>query len=319
MNEATGDGKDLALISVVASCFNEEDNVGELYRRVCSVFERLGRYRFEMVLIDNASTDNTSSRLRELAAADSRVRVILNARNFGHIRSPMHAILQARGKAIIPMASDLQDPPEMIEQFIQGWESGYKKVIAVKPVTRENFLVFGMRSLFYRILNRISEIPLIQNATGFGLYDKEIIDQIRKMQDPYPYFRGLVNEVGFDTQIVTFEQPRRLHGITKNNFYTLYDIAMLGITNHSKVPLRIATIGGFLMSAFSLCIGFVYLIYKLLRWNEFAVGQAPLVIGLFLLFSIQLFFIGLLGEYILAIHRQVLNRPLVVEKERINF
>lgn len=309
----------MSRISVVAPCYNEEDNVDEFCRRVFAVFERMPQHELEILFIDNASSDRTSDRLRALAAADRRVKVILNARNFGHVRSPMHGVLQATGDAVIPMASDLQDPPEMLVKFIEGWQQGYKQVVAVKPVSRENRVVFALRQLFYGTLNRISEIPLIENFTGFGLYDRSVIDYIAKLDDPYPYFRGLVSEIGYDTLIVEFEQPRRLRGVTKNNFYTLYDIAMLGITNHSKLPLRVATIGGFAMSGLSLLVALGYLIYKLVRWNEFAVGQAPLVIGLFFLFSVQLFFIGLLGEYVLAIHRQVLHRPLVVEKERINF
>ena len=309
----------MSRISVVAPCFNEEDNVDELHRRVSAVFDGFPQHQLELLFIDNASSDGTSERLRVLAAGDPRVKVILNARNFGHIRSPMHGVLQAGGDAVIPMASDLQDPPEMLKAFIEGWERGYRKVVAVKPVSRDNAVAFALRKLYYSSLDRISEIPLIQNFTGFGLYDRTVIDYIRQLDDPYPYFRGLVSEVGFDTLIVEFEQPRRVRGVTKNNFYTLYDIAMLGITNHSKLPLRIATIGGFAMSALSLFTAFVYFVYKLVRWNEFAVGQAPLVIGLFFLFGVQMFFIGLLGEYVLAIHRHVLHRPLVVEKERINF
>ncbi len=309
----------MSLISVVAPCFNEEDNVAELHRRVSAVFERWPEHTLELIFIDNASSDRTAERLRALAAADPRVKVIFNARNFGHLRSPMHAILAARGDAVIPMASDLQDPPEMIADFVDGWQRGYKKVVAVKPVSAENRVVFEFRRLYYAMLNRISEIPLIPNFTGFGLYDRDVIDYVRKLDDPYPYFRGLVSEVGYDTLVVEFEQPRRARGVTKNNFYTLYDIAMLGITNHSKLPLRIATMGGFALSAASFVVALVYLIYKLVNWYAFDVGQAPLVIGLFFLFSVQLFFIGLLGEYVLAIHRHVLHRPLVVEKERINF
>ncbi|MBF0134902.1 MAG: glycosyltransferase family 2 protein [Magnetococcales bacterium] len=306
-------------ISVVASCFNEEENVEELYRRVVLVFENLARYELEMVLIDNASTDATAAKLRGLAQRDKRVKVILNARNFGHIRSPMHAFLAATGDAVITMVSDLQDPPELIPAFLEAWEEGFLKVVAVKPTAQENFIVFNLRKLFYRFLNAISEIPLINNFTGFGLYDRIVVEHMRALQDPYPYFRGLVNEIGFAMKTVTFDQPRRVRGLTKNNFFTLYDIAMLGITNHSKLPLRMATIGGFLMSAFSLLVALGYLMYKLMFWNEFALGLAPMVIGLFFLFSVQMFFVGLLGEYILAIHRHVLNRPLVVEKERINF
>ena len=306
-------------ISVVAPCYQEEDNVDELYRRVAAVFATRPQHELELLFIDNASSDRTLERLRAIASGDPRVRVIVNARNFGHVRSPMHGVLQASGDAVIPMASDLQDPPEMLAQFIDGWERGYRKVVAVKPVSNENRLTFGLRRLYYRTLNRISEIPLIENFTGFGLYDRAVIDYIRALDDPYPYFRGLVSEVGYDTLIIHFDQPRRLRGVTKNNFYTLYDIAMLGITNHSKLPLRIATIGGFAMSAISFLIAVGYLLYKLFNWYAFEVGQAPLVIGLFFLFSVQLFFIGLLGEYVLAIHRHVLHRPLVVEKERINF
>ena len=309
----------MSLISVVAPCYNEEDNVDELYRRVVAVFEAWPHHALELLFIDNASSDRTSDRLRALAAGDPRVKVIINARNFGHIRSPMHGVLSASGAAVVPMASDLQDPPEMIRTFVEGWERGYKKVVAVKPVSNSNPVMFALRRLYYSVLNRISEIPLINDFTGFGLYDRSIIDYLRRLNDPYPYFRGLVSEIGYDTLVVMFEQPRRLRGVTKNNFYTLYDIAMLGITNHSKLPLRVATMGGFVMSAMSLAVAVTYLVYKLANWYAFDAGQAPLVIGLFFLFSVQLFFIGLLGEYVLAIHRHVLNRPLVVEKERINF
>ena len=309
----------MSLISIVAPCYNEEDNVDELYRRVVAVFDAWPHHTLELLFIDNASSDRTSDRIRALAAGDRRVKAIFNARNFGHIRSPMHGVLSASGDAVVPMASDLQDPPEMIRTFVEGWERGYKKVVAVKPVSNSHPVMFALRRLYYSVLNRISEIPLINDFTGFGLYDRSIIDYLRKLNDPYPYFRGLVSEVGYDTMVVTFEQPRRMRGVTKNNFYTLYDIAMLGITNHSKLPLRVATMGGFAMSAASLAVAIAYLVYKLVNWYAFEVGQAPLVIGLFFLFSVQLFFIGLLGEYVLAIHRHVLNRPLVVEKERINF
>lgn len=309
----------MALISVVAPCFNEEANVDELHERIVAVFERYPQHALELLFIDNASSDGTAARLRDIAARDPRVKVILNARNFGHVRSPMHAVLAATGDAVVPMASDLQDPPEMLAAFIDGWDRGYKKVVAVKPVAKDRSLTFGLRRLYYTTLNRISEIPLIDNFTGFGLYDRSVVDYIRKLDDPYPYFRGLVSEVGYDTLVVEFAQPRRLRGVSKNNFYTLYDIAMLGITNHSKLPLRVATMGGFAMSALSFLVALAYFVYKLVNWYAFEVGQAPLVIGLFFLFSVQLFFIGLLGEYVLAIHRQVLHRPLVVEKERINF
>lgn len=305
-------------ISVVAGCFNEQDNVEEFYRRVVAVFDRLGHYELELLMIDNASNDDTVARLRILADSDKRLKIIINARNFGHIRSPFHAMLQATGDAIITMASDLQDPPEMIETLIAGWEQGFKKVVAVKPDSNESSFLAPVRRWYYRVLNRISDMPLLENFTGFGLYDRIVIEHVRAMKDPYPYFRGMITEVGFESMRIEFNQPQRQRGMSSSNFMILYDIAMLGITNHSRLPLRIATIAGFFMSGLTMLVALGYLVYKLLRWNDFAVGQAPLVIGLFLLFSIQLLFIGLLGEYVLAIHRHVLNRPLVVEKERIN-
>ncbi len=255
----------------------------------------------------------------KLAAEDARVKVILNARNFGHIRSGYHAFLQARGDAAVIMASDLQDPPDLIPTLIAKWEEGAKAVAAVKNESEETRLFFLLRRTYYRLIRRLAEFDIIQNFTGFGLYDRAIIDYCRKLDDPYPYFRGLISEIGLPTARVPFVQPRRKRGFTKNNFYTLYDIAMLGITNHSKVPLRLATMMGFGMSLMSLLVAIVYMIYKLIFWYNFPIGLAPIIIGLFLFSSVQLFFIGILGEYIGAIHTQVLHRPLVVEKERINF
>ncbi len=307
------------LISVVAGCYNEQDNVDELYERVRRVFEALPQYRWEMILIDNASTDHTAERLRALAAADERVKVILNARNFGHIRSPYHAMLQARGDAVITIVSDLQDPPELIPQFLAKWEEGFKAVVGVKAASEESPVFFFVRRCYYKLVHRLADVEIIQNCTGFGLYDQEFVRLCRRLDDPYPYFRGLVSEFGLATARIPYQQPVRKRGLTKNNFYTLYDIAMLGLTNHSKVPLRLATMLGFALAFLSLLVSAGYLVYKLLFWQNFAVGVAPVVIGLFLFCSVQLFFIGVLGEYIGAIHTQVLRRPLVVEKERLNF
>lgn len=309
----------MKLISIVASCFNEEDNVKPLYERICAQFEQLPDYRFELILADNASTDRTVEHIRELAGTDKRVKLICNARNFGHIRSPMHAMLQARGDAVIGMASDLQDPPELIPEFIRRWEEGFRVVVGVKPKSKERWLMFIIRRLYYKTIGRISEVRQIQNFTGFGLYDREFIEIVRGMDDPCPYFRGIVAEIGFEHAEIPFTQPQRTRGITKNNFYTLYDLAMLGITSHSKLPIRIATMGGFALSALSLLTAAAYLVYKLIRWNDFSVGIAPILIGFFFFASVQLFFIGILGEYIAAIHTQVLKRPLVIEKERLNF
>lgn len=307
------------LISVVTPCFNEEDNVEELYQRIRAQFEQLPAYDYEHIFIDNASSDRTVERVKALAARDKRVRLIVNARNFGHIRSPMHALMQARGAAVIALASDLQDPPELIPDFVRQWEAGFRIVAGVKPKSQETPLMFMVRRLYYRTIGRISEIRLIENFTGFGLYDRSVMDVVRQLDDPYPYFRGLIADIGFPVAEVPYVQPRRVRGITKNNFYTLYDMAMLGITSHSKLPIRVATMGGFVLSALSLLASFGYLVYKLLHWNEISFGMAPILIGFFFFASVQLFFIGILGEYIAAIHTQVLKRPLVVERERVNF
>jgi polyisoprenyl-phosphate glycosyltransferase len=307
-------------ITVVSGCYNEEENVRELYERITRVFaEQLPQYSYDMILIDNCSTDKTVHVLREICKEDSRVKVIVNTRNFGHIRSGYHALLQARGEAVIAMASDLQDPPEMIPQFVQKWEEGSKIVLAQKTNSDESPLFFFVRKVYYSLINRLSEIPLVKNVTGFGLYDRCVVDDIRRINDPYPYFRGLICDLGYERSLVPFRQPVRKRGLTKNNFYTLYDLAMLGITNHSKIPLRLATFSGFCLGGVSFFVGLAYLICKLLFWSRFQAGTAPVVIGLFFLGAIQLFFVGIIGEYVGSIHTQVLNRPPVIEKERINF
>lgn len=306
-------------ISIVSGCYNEKENLPVLLSRLRTVTAKHPEYEFEIIVIDNASTDGSVNVLRNEAKQDARLKVILNARNFGHIRSPYHAMLQASGDAVVYLASDLQEPPELISEFIEKWESGYKAVVAVKNQSEETPLFFLVRRCYYRLVNRLAEIDTIQNFTGFGLYDRQIIETCRSINDCYPYFRGLISEIGLPTATVPYVQPVRQRGLTKNNFYTLYDIAMLGITNHSKVPLRLATMLGFAASFVSFVVGLVYLVYKLLFWNEFSVGIAPLVIGISFFASVQLVFIGILGEYIGSIHTQILNRPLVVEKERINF
>jgi glycosyltransferase involved in cell wall biosynthesis len=307
------------LISIVTPCYNESENVDELVRRIRAVMDGFPQYDYEHLLIDNASKDDTVEKIKRIAAEDQHIRLIANCRNFGHIRSPVHAIFQARGDAVISMASDLQDPPEMISEFLKQWEAGFKVVIGVKPKSRETPLMFLLRRSYYRLIGKMSDVPLIENFTGFGLYDREVIATIRSLDDPYPYFRGLIAELGYSRAEIPFEQPRRMRGVTKNNFYTLYDLAMLGITSHSKLPLRLATMSGFILSFISLLIAIGYGLAKLLFWNSFSLGMAPLVVGLFFFGSVQLFFIGLLGEYIGAIHTQVMKRPLVIEKERINF
>jgi glycosyltransferase involved in cell wall biosynthesis len=306
------------LISIVTPCYNEQDNVQELSSRIAAVMAGLP-YDYEHIFIDNRSTDDTVAAIKALAAKDKRIKLIVNARNFGHIRSPYHAILQTRGDAVIAIASDLQDPPEMIAEFVHQWENGFKTVLAVKPESHESSLMFRLRSLYYKLVASISDVPLIQNSTGAGLFDRAVIDVLKKIDDPYPYFRGLVSEIGFPIALVPFKQPRRARGVTKNNFYTLFDLAMLGITNHSKVPLRLMTMGGFVMSLGSLAVAFIFLIRKLLYWHSFQLGLAPILIGMFFLGAIQMFFIGMLGEYVGAIYTQVRKLPLVTEEERVNF
>lgn len=306
------------LISIVTPCYNEEENIDELCQRIAAAMAALP-YDYEHICIDNASTDSTVEKIKYIAARDKRVKLIINARNFGHIRSPYHGILQSSGDACVLIAADLQDPPEMISQFVQRWEEGFKTVLATKPESEESRLMYAVRSTYYRIIDRISEVPLVRNATGAGLFDKAVVDILRKIDDPYPYFRGLVCEIGFPIACVPFKQPKRKRGITKNNFYTLYDIAMLGITNHSKVPLRVMTIGGFILAMLSMAAAMFFLIAKLFFWNSFSMGIAPILIGIFFFGAIQMLFIGLLGEYIGAIYTRVRGLPLVVELERVNF
>lgn len=306
------------LISIVTPCYNEEDNVIELSNRIKKTMAMLP-YDYEHIYVDNSSTDSTVKIIKELASIDYRVKLIVNARNFGHIRSPYYGILQSSGDACILIASDLQDPPEMIEEFLKKWEEGFKTVLAVKPESEESRVMFFIRKIYYRLISKISEVKLVQNATGAGLFDRDVLDILRKIQDANPYFRGLLCEIGFPIGLVPFKQPRRQRGITKNNFYTLFDLAMLGITNHSKVPLRLMTIGGFLVSFVSALTAIGFLVAKMLYWDSFQLGTAPILIGLFFFGAIQAFFIGIIGEYIGSIYTQVRNMPLVIELERVNF
>lgn len=309
----------MKLISIVTPCFNEEENVEELYQQIKAIFKQLPQYRYEHIFIDNASTDKTVPILRSIAAKDKAIKIIVNSRNFGHIRSPYYGLLQARGDAVVLVVADLQDPPELIKTFIQKWEMGNKIVIGVKPRSEESRLMSSIRRLGYYWIGRIADIKLIKNFTGFGLYDRDVIKTLHAYDDPYPYFRGMIADIGFDIVEIAYNQPKRKHGFSKNNFYTLYDIGMLGITSYSKIPMRLAAMGGFFLSAVSLFISLVFFIVKLLFWNTFNAGMAPVMIGLFFFSSVQLFFIGLLGEYIASINTRVMKRPLVVEKERINF
>jgi glycosyltransferase involved in cell wall biosynthesis len=307
-------------ICVMTPCYNEETNVRAIYQAVRNVFAGLaGRYDYEHLFVDNASTDGTVAIVKELGATDPRVKLIVNTRNFGAIRSHHHGLLQAGGDAVVFLVADLQDPPAMILDFIRKWEEGFKIVIGVKTQSEESAAMFAVRKVYYNLASRLSEVELVKNFMGFGLYDREVIETFRKFEDTYPYFRGLVSEVGYPIYRFEYTQNRRKRGITSTNFYVLYDLAMLGITNHSKVPLRMATLLGFATACLSLLVAAGYFVAKLVFWNYFTLGVAPLIIGMFFFGSVQLFFIGIIGEYIGAIHTQVMKRPLVVEKERFNF
>jgi glycosyltransferase involved in cell wall biosynthesis len=306
-------------ITILTPCYNEEENVREVYDRVRAVMASLPDYRYEHLFIDNASTDNTFAILKATASVDTNVKVIRNARNFGHIRSPFYGVLQATGDAVMSIVADLQDPPEMIPQFIELWEQGYPIVIAVKKSSEENAVMFRIRKAYYRLVQRLSGIQTYENFTGFGLYDRKVVEIIREFNDPYPYFRGIIAEIGLPHAEIPFHQRVSKRGITKNNFYTLYDMAMLGITNLSKVPLRAVTFAGFMGSFLCVLTAIAYLVYKLIFWNEFSVGIAPLVIGMFFMGSLQLVFVGIIGEYVGQIHTLVQRRPLVIEQDRINF
>ena len=308
------------LISLVTPCYNEEGNVAKVYEQVKVVIEgQLNNYDYEHIFIDNASTDNTVEILKDIAKNDKSVKIIVNSRNFGHIRSPVYAMMQASGDVVVSLVADLQDPPEMIVDFIRSYEDGYNIVLGIKESSKENSLMFKIRRLYYGFLKKISETEIYENYTGFGLYDKKTIEALHRMPDAYPFFRGMIAEIGYKVKKISYKQPIRVKGVTKNNFYTLYDIGILGLINNSKVLLRLSIFIGFIVGFLSIIVGTYYLAMKLMFWDSLSLGFAPLLVGGSLMFSILLFFIGILGEYIGQIYTQLLNRPLVFEKERINF
>jgi polyisoprenyl-phosphate glycosyltransferase len=307
-------------ISIVTPCYNEQENVVDLCARVRAVMGAHPEYRYEHILIDNCSTDQTVAVLKGIALQDPNVKIIVNARDFGPMRSHMHAMFQASGDAVILMASDLQDPPEMIGDFIRLWEAGNPMVLAIKTASEERRLMFLIRRAYYRLIEKLSSIKTIENFTGFGLYDRRVVDIVKAFKDPYPYFRGIIAEIGLPYATVPFRQPLRVRGASKfSNFYKLYDVGMIAITTLTKIPLRAVTFAGFVSSALCLLSGVIYFSYKLIFWYSFSVGIAPLVIGLFFVGSVQLLALGIIGEYLGSVHTYVQSRPLVVERERINF
>lgn len=305
-------------ISIVTPTFNEDQNIKKLCLDIKSEFEKIN-LDYEHIIIDNASTDNTIKILREICLNDKNVKVIINSKNYGHIRSPFYGILQSTGDACLLMASDFQDPIELISKYVEEWKNGNKIVLGEKISSEESPSIFFIRKFFYKFINKISENKLSQNTTGSGIFDKSVIKKLREIKDPYPYLRGLINEMGEEIKTIKFNQPKRLFGKTKNNIFTLYDIGMLGIVKHSRVPLRFTILVGFLFSLMSLGVAVYYFIYKIFNWDSFELGIAPLVIGIFLFVSIQILLLGIIGEYIGIILMHQRNMPLVTEKERINF
>ena len=306
-------------VTVVTPCYNEEANVAEVHRRVFAAMDTVEGVDYEHLFIDNASGDGTVAILRELAARDKRVKVILNTRNFGPVRSPYYGFLQAEGDAVLTCSADLQDPPELLPEFVRSWQEGFKVVIGIKSGAKESWIMGRTRRFYYWLSGGLADVQLIPNFTGWGLYDRDVIEVFRATNEQYPYFRGMLCDFGYERAEIPYEQPPRAGGKSSHSLYSLYDIAMLGITNHSKVPLRIASTAGFTLSILSLLIAIVYLVVKLMFWSTFSLGLAPLLIGIYFFGAVQLFFVGVLGEYIGSIHTQIHKRPLVVERERINF
>lgn len=305
-------------ISIVTPCFNEEHNIKNLCKKIKEIFLKLN-YDYEHIVIDNKSTDDTRKILKSLASVDKNLKLILNNKNYGHIRSPYHAIMESNGDAIILISADFQDPPELIPDLISKWESGSNVVMLKRKSSSENFIMKTIRNFFYKFISKISDTKLTKNTTGSGIYDKKIVENLKKINDPYPYFRGLVTELTDNIETIEFHQPLRKFGKTKNNFFSLYDIAILGIIKHSKFPIRAMIMFGFFFSLICLIIAFSYFILKVIFWSQFSLGLAPLIIGIFGIASFQILLLGILGEYVILILTHTRNLPLVIEEERINF
>jgi len=307
-------------ISVLIPCYNEQENVVPISNEIVKILEtNLSNYDYEIIFIDNCSTDNTRPLLREICKKNQRIKAIFNARNFGQFSSPYYGMCQTTGDCTIAICADFQDPVELIPVLVDEWEKGYKIVSCIKKTSKENQLIRFLRTCYYKVIKRMSDIEQIEHFTGFGLYDKSFIDILRNLHDPSPFLRGIVAELGFKRKDISYEQQKRRAGKTKNNWYTLYDGAMLSFTSYTKIGLRIASIIGFLAGGCTFIIAFVFFVRKLLYWESFSMGIAPLIIGVFFLGSLQLFFIGFIGEYVMSINNRVMNRPLVIEEERINF
>lgn len=307
-------------ISVLIPCYNELENIIPISEAIVAVMvDQLSQYDYELIFIDNYSTDGTREKLRAICAVNKKIKTILNAKNFGQFNSPYYGMCQTSGDCTITLCADFQDPVELIPEFVKEWESGYKIVCGIKTSSKENKFVRLLRNMYYKMIKKMSQVEQIEHFTGFGLYDCSFIDVLRSLKDPTPFLRGIVAELGFKRKDVQYEQQKRRAGTTHNNWYSLYDAGMLSITSYTKIGLRLATIFGFVFSFLAVVVSIIYFILKIMYWDKFPVGIAPILIGMFLLGSIQIFFIGFIGEYILTINTRIMNRPLVIEEERINF
>ncbi len=310
----------LKKISILIPCYNEEENVIPLSQAIITEFKNnLPQYIYEIVFIDNDSNDNTRARIRHLCKTDKDIKAIFNAKNFGQFNSPFYGLCQTTGDCTILMCADFQDPVEMIPKLVKEWENGYKIVSAIKTQSEENPVMYFLRSCYYKLIKKMSSVEQIEHFTGFGLYDKSFINVLRELDDPTPFLRGIVAELGFRRKNLPYTQAKRRTGVTHNNWYTLYDAAMLSFTSYTKFGLRIATIAGFLIAGMTLCLAVLYFIAKMIWWDMFPMGTAPMLIGIFFMGALQLIFIGLLGEYMLSVNVRIMKRPLVIEEERLNF
>lgn len=307
-------------VSILIPCYNEEENVGPMSEAIVNLFTKeLSQYDYELLFIDNDSSDNTRPILRRICENNKKIKAIFNAKNFGQFNSPYYGILQTTGDCVISMVCDFQDPIELIPKYLQEWENGYKIVIGIKTSSKENPIVYHLRSLYYKIIKKFSDVEQIEHFTGSGLYDREFVEVLRDLKDPTPFLRGIVAELGYKRKEIPYEQPQRRAGKTHNNWYSLYDAAMLSFTSYTKIGLRLATFLGMAIGIISVIIAIVYLVLKVVFWNRFTAGTAPIMIGMFFLGAVQLFFLGFLGEYILSMNQRIMNRPLVIEEERLNF
>ena len=308
-------------VSILVPTYNEEENVLPLAKAVVDIFrtDELQKYNYELVFIDNDSKDSTRNKIRQLCAEDHNIKAIFNTKNFGQFNSPYYGLQQTTGDCVILLCADFQDPIEMIPRFVHEWEQGYKIVIGQKTTSKENPIMYGLRTIYYKLIKKMSEVEQIEHFTGFGLYDRSFIEVLRELKDPTPFLRGIVAELGWKRKEISYEQQKRRYGKTKNNFYKLYDAAMLSFTSYTKIGLRLATFMGFIVAGISFLVAIFYVVIKLLNWNQYDMGMASIAVGLFFLGAVQLIFIGLIGEYILSMNQRIMNRPLVIEEERINF